>query len=75
MFCNLENVMLFIHDVSLFIYLFLIIYIDYSPTFIFVEILFWWFICIQYLTFVSLIARVCIQLLIDRDLVKMIDPG
>jgi len=60
MFCNLENVMLFIHDVSLFIYLFLIIYIDYSPTYIFVEILFWWFIYIQYLTFVCLIARVCI---------------
>lgn len=41
----------------------------------FVEILFRWFICIQYLTFVCPIARACIQLLIDRDLVEMIDPG
>jgi hypothetical protein len=32
-----------------------------------------WFICMQYLTFVCPIARACIQLLIDRDLVEMID--
>ena len=39
------------------------------------QLLFKLFICIQYLTFVCPIARACIQLLIDRDLVEMIDPG